>query len=92
MNFSTIEVSQDLIYKPRMQETKVVYEQILHLVARFLGDSSLETSKDAVDEVLAILKNDESNDQERKADINSILGGIVPLKEDEFSSLIALAQ
>lgn len=62
VNFSTIEVSQDLIYKPRMPETKVVYEQILHLVTRYLGDSSIETSKDAVDEVLAILKNEEMND------------------------------
>ena len=75
-----------------MPETKVIYEQILHLVTRYLGDSSIETSKDAVDEVLAILKNEEMNDQERKADIDSILGGIVPLKEDEFSSLIALAK
>jgi hypothetical protein len=36
--------------------------------------------------------NDEQSNQEQKADIDSLLGGLDNLKEDEFSSLIAMSQ
>jgi hypothetical protein len=59
------------------------------MITRHLGDASIETSKDALDEVLAVLKDPEMNDQKRRAMIDGLLG-IDKLKEDEFSSLLAL--
>lgn len=34
----------------------------MHMVQRYLGHSSIETMKDAVDEILAVLKDENLND------------------------------
>lgn len=63
VNFSTLEVNQELNYQPSTRETRAAYEQILHIIRRHLGDCSLEVLKDTVDEVLLALKDDSKNDR-----------------------------
>ena len=50
------------MYRPKARETKAAYEQIVHMVQKHLGDFSIETIKDAVDDVLVCLKNDNFSD------------------------------
>ena len=59
------------------------------MICKHLGDASIDVSKDALDEILAVLKNPELTDQKKKIEIDGFLG-MDKLKEDEFSSLIAL--
>ena len=35
----------------------------MHMVQKYLGHSSIDIMKDAVDEILAVLKNDNMNDR-----------------------------
>ena len=79
------------MYKPKASETKAAYEQIVHIVQKHLGDFSIETIKDAADDVLACLKNDNFNDKQRKSKIDDILG-LSKLSEDEFNTLTVLSQ
>ena len=61
------------------------------MVRGHLGDSSIETVKDAVDEVLAVLKDDSLNDKQRKVEIDGLLG-LDKLTDDEFNNLTVLGQ
>ena len=62
VNFAALEVEQELLYRPRTKETQVHYDQLMHKVQRHLGDAAIETTRDALDEMLAILKEDNLND------------------------------
>ena len=61
------------------------------MVQRHLGDLPIETIKDAVDEVLVLLKADSLNDRRRKQEIDRLLG-LDKLADDEFNNLTVLAQ
>ena len=52
-----VEIS-DAIYKPKTKENRLVYEQLLSLLSSMLGGESQETLKSVADEVLAVLKNE----------------------------------
>ena len=91
VNFAALQVEESqLIYRPRTRETQVHYEQILHMTQHKIGHSSIETMKDAVDEILAVLKDDNLNDRQRKAEIDALLG-LEPLTDDEFNTMTVLA-
>lgn len=68
-----MDIQEDLVYRPKSKETQAIYEQMLALVQRHMGDCSLETLKDALDEVLAILKSTQNNQNARKAEIEAII-------------------
>ena len=53
-----VQIEEDLIYRPKTKDTKAIYEQLLALVQKKMGDCSLETIKGALDEILAILKSE----------------------------------
>lgn len=90
VNFTTLEVNQDLIYRPQTQETRALYQQIVHMVKKHLGDCPIETVKGGVDEVLAVLKDEALNDSRRRFEIDGLLG-LEKLSDDEFNSLTILA-
>ena len=62
----------------------------MHLVKKHLGDSNIEVIKDAIDEILAVLKDDTLNDNQRKNEIDGLLG-IEALSDDEFNTIQVLA-
>jgi len=89
VNVLSVQIEEDLVYRPKSRETRVVYEQMLNLVQRHMGDHSLETIKGALDEVLAILKSEGVSDAERKQEIEGLID---KLSETEFNSLTVLGQ
>ena len=63
----------------------------MHLINRHLGDSTNETLKDDIDEILAVLKDDTLNDSQRKREIDALLG-LEAFSDEEFNNLQVLAQ
>ena len=90
VNFAALQVEQELVYRPRTKETQVHYEQMMHMAQGKLGHAPIETMKAAVDEILAVLKADDLNDGQRKAEIDALLG-IERLTDDEFNTMTVLA-
>jgi pre-mRNA-splicing helicase BRR2 len=78
------------LYRPKTKETRLLYEQFLALVSRYLGDVSLPDLKSAADEVLAILKTEDGGvtDALRKSEIEGILDH---LSEETFNQMTVLA-
>jgi hypothetical protein len=62
----------------------------MHLVKRHLGDTNIEVLKDAIDEILAVLKDETLRDSQRKIEIDGLLG-IEALSDDEFNTIQVLA-
>lgn len=77
------------MYRPKTKETRLLYEQFLALVSRYIGDVSLPDLKSAADEVLAILKTEEGTDAQRKTEVESILDR---LPDEVFNQMTILAQ
>jgi hypothetical protein len=82
------DIHEDVIYRPRQKETRVVYNQILNIVQSNFSDVPLDTLKAAVDEVLAILKTDDMKDVDRKNEIEVIID---KLTDQTFNTLTILA-
>ena len=76
------------MYRPKTRETRLIYEQLLGLVQRHIGDMSTADLKSATDEVLAILKTDELNDNERKREIEGIVDR---LTDETFNAMTIMA-
>lgn len=81
-NVLTVQIEEELQYRPKSRETRAVYEQMLLIVQRHMGDNSLDVLKGALDEVVAILKADGVQDRDRKIEIESLLDRI---DEAEFN-------
>lgn len=82
------EIHEDVLYRPKQKETRFVYNQILSIVQKHIGDVPLDTLKAATDEVLAILKTDNLKDTERKSEIEGIID---KLDDNSFNQLTILA-
>lgn len=91
VNFSTIEINLELLYRPKTRETQAVYEQIVHLVQKHLGDVSTDTVLDCTDEVIVLLKNDQLPLAKRKQELDMLLG-LTPLNGDEFNQVVVWCQ
>merc|ERR1719320_477467 len=59
------DVTEMQIYRPRTQQTKSVYEQLLNRLQVPLGDRAPDVLRGAADEVLAAIKTDGVLDSER---------------------------
>merc|ERR1711972_1295308 len=70
------DVTEMQIYRPRTQQTKTVYEQLLNRLQQPLGDQAPDVLRGAADEVLAAIKTDGILDAERKRDVEEVLGSI----------------
>ncbi|ORX68028.1 Sec63-domain-containing protein [Linderina pennispora] len=70
---------EGVAYRPRSRETRRVWEMILAQARKYLGDQAPEVLMSATDEALAVLKNDNVREREKK-------------KQTEFSVFIQLAR
>ncbi|KAJ2592446.1 Pre-mRNA splicing [Coemansia sp. RSA 1722] len=84
------ENSSDVVYRPRTRETRVVWDMMLALGKKFVGDQTPEVLVSAVDEVLGVMKNEETRDVEKKKLVEGVFGAKVP--ETEFSRMMQLAK
>lgn len=80
---------EGLYYTPKTKETKEIYDHILSFIQTDLGDVPQDVLRGAVDEVLAILKDESLKDFDKKTSIESITG---PLPSDRFASLVNLGK
>mmetsp|Transcript_16957 Transcript_16957/g.39591 ORF Transcript_16957/g.39591 Transcript_16957/m.39591 type:complete len:2174 (-) Transcript_16957:228-6749(-) len=83
------DVTEMQIYRPRTQQTKAVYEQLLHRLQQPLGDQAPDVLRGAADEVLAAIKTDGVLDSDRKRDVEEVLGSI---QDEYFQELYRLAK
>merc|ERR1740138_1525584 len=83
------DVTEMQIYRPRTQQTKAVYEQLLNRLQQPLGDQAPDVLRGAADEVLAAIKTDGVLDSERKKDMEEVLGSI---SDEYFQELYRLAK
>lgn len=82
-----VKISQDeLVYRPRTRETQAAYEQMLSIVGKLMGDQPLDILKGALDEVIAILKQD-MKDGDRKSEIEAMVDRV---SEADFNTLTVL--
>lgn len=93
VNLGSLTVYQDLIYRPKTRETRAVYEQVVHLVQKHLGDVSTEVLLDCTDEILALLKNDELTLAQRRQELDSLLGvQATKLSAESFNQVVVWSQ
>lgn len=78
-----------IVYRPKTQETRQTYELLLSSIQEVLGHQPREILCGAVDEILAVLKNDKLKDRERKRDIDILLGGVA---DEQFAILVNLGK
>ncbi|KAJ1933468.1 Pre-mRNA splicing, partial [Linderina pennispora] len=81
---------EGVAYRPRSRETRRVWEMILAQARKYLGDQAPEVLMSATDEALAVLKNDNVREREKKKQVEALFGASVP--ETEFSVFIQLAR
>ncbi|KAJ2829595.1 Pre-mRNA splicing [Coemansia erecta] len=78
------------MYRPRTQETRRVWDQVLAHTRGYLGDQTPEVLMSAADEALGVLKNDELRDMDKKRQVEQLLGA--PVGEADFSRFVQLAR
>ncbi|GLD92377.1 hypothetical protein PINS_up000910 [Pythium insidiosum] len=72
-------------YRPTNPQSQDAYEQMMSVVARYLGDQPGEILAGTAEEVLSILKNDAYRDDEKHSEVRKLLKG---LQTDVFSQLV----
>lgn len=80
---------EGLTYRPRLAETREVYELIINIVATALGDQSGDIVRSATDTIIQILKDDHLQDKEKKKECEAVIGS---LTSELFSQLLNLSK
>ncbi|BEJ17062.1 hypothetical protein CspHIS471_0604630 [Cutaneotrichosporon sp. HIS471] len=80
---------EGLRYKPRTAETSEVYELILGLVHRQLGDQTQEVVRSATDTILETLKDDNMKEFDKRKEVESVTSA---LEEDSWQQLVNLSK
>jgi pre-mRNA-splicing helicase BRR2 len=90
VNITDADAFEGLMYRPRAPETRETYALILSYCHGYIGDSDQQLLRSAVDEVLAILKNEDMKDFDRKKEVEGLFGE--SLASESFSQLVALGK
>jgi pre-mRNA-splicing helicase BRR2 len=84
---SVLTLADDIeAYRPRSQETRIAYEDMLSTLSQQLGDQPRDILHGAADEVLACLKNDGLTDPERKREVEKLVSSVTP---EVFTRMVA---
>ena len=75
-----------ILYRPKTQETKQMYEVLLGFIQEAIGDQARSILCGAVDEILILLKNDKINDKKRLNEIEGLLS--TKLTDQRFNLLV----
>lgn len=81
--------SEGVSYRPKTAETREVFELILGMVHRALGDQAADVVRSATDTILDILKADDLKDFDKKREIEDIIGST---SSETFAQLINLGK
>ncbi|KAL7418739.1 Pre-mRNA-splicing helicase BRR2 [Cryptotrichosporon argae] len=80
---------EGLRYRPRTLETREVYELVLGLVHRALGDQTQDVVRSAADAILETLKDDDMKEFDKRKEVESVIGAV---SEDVWAQLVSLAK
>lgn len=87
---STEKLFEGLRYRPQTRATQTIFNLILAIVAKKLGDVSQEIVHSAADATLEYLKDEDLKDFEKKWEIDDLLEVHLSLKE--FNELVHLGK
>ena len=85
-----IEMNDDFgaaIYKPKTEDSRAAYEEILAGIQILLGDQPRDILRGAADEVLFVLKDENLKDSQKKKEISDIVGSVGESKYTSFLNL-----
>eukprot|EP00854_Cymbomonas_tetramitiformis_P003845 gene3845-4801_t len=77
------------LYRPKTKETRAAYESLLNAIQSQFGDQPQDILRGAAEEVLAVLKNDKTKDNEKKKEVELLLGNVTV---EFFSRLVAVGK
>ncbi|CAH9099603.1 unnamed protein product [Cuscuta epithymum] len=86
---SVLTATEEGVYQPKTKETRAAYEVMLSVIQHQLGGQPLNIVSGAADEILAVLKNDNLKNPEKKKEIEKLLN---PIPSSIFDHLVSLGK
>lgn len=74
LSIAEVDVTANLYYRPTKPETKMVYESLLSHIQTLIGDQPRDVLCGAADEVLLVIRNQNSVESARRAETEDLLG------------------
>lgn len=85
---SVLTSTEQGVYQPKTKETRAAYEAMLSIIQQQLGGQPLNIVCGAADEILAVLKNDNLKNPDKKKEIEKLLN---PISIQVFEQLVSIA-
>ncbi len=76
-------------YRPKTKETQAAYEELLTNVQQVMGDQPADVLRDAANEVLAVLKDESVQGNEKKKRAEDVLS---VMSQDRFTKLVEIGK
>ncbi|CAH9084541.1 unnamed protein product [Cuscuta europaea] len=86
---SVLTATEEGVYQPKTKETRAAYEVMLSVIQNQLGGQPLNIVSGAADEILAVLKNENFKNPEKKKEIEKLLN---PIPSSIFDHLVSLGK
>ncbi|CAH9136752.1 unnamed protein product [Cuscuta epithymum] len=86
---SVLTATEEGVYQPKTKETRAAYEVMLSVIQHQLGGQPLNIVSGAADEILAVLKNENFKNPEKKKEIEKLLN---PIPSSIFDHLVSLGK
>ncbi|XP_070003748.1 DExH-box ATP-dependent RNA helicase DExH12-like [Nicotiana sylvestris] len=77
------------VYQPKTMETRAAYEAMLSLIQQQIGGQPFSVVSGAADEILAVLKDGNFKNPEKKLEIHKLLN---PISDQVFDKLVSIGQ
>lgn len=86
---SVLTSTEEGVYQPKTKETRAAYEAMLSVIQFQLGGQPFSIVSGAVNEILAVLKNDTIKNLGKKKEIEKLLN---PITNQEFDQLVSIGR
>ncbi|XP_009787289.1 DExH-box ATP-dependent RNA helicase DExH12-like [Nicotiana tabacum] len=86
---SVLTSTEEGVYQPKTKETRAAYEAMLSMIQQQLGGQPLNIVSGAADEILAVLKNDNFKNPDKKKEIEKLLN---PISNQVFDQLVSIGR
>lgn len=86
---SVLTSSEEGVYQPKTKETRAAYEAMLSVIQQQLGGQPLNIVSGAADEILAVLKNENIKNPDKKKEIEKLLN---PIPGHTFDQLVSIGK
>ncbi|XP_027106928.1 DExH-box ATP-dependent RNA helicase DExH12-like [Coffea arabica] len=86
---SVLTTTDEGVYQPKTKETRAAYEALLSAIQQQLGGQPLNIVSGAADEILAVLKNENLKNPDKKKEIEKLLN---PIPSQVFDNLVSIGR